>query len=386
MPDPILIPPAGGNFERRTGICLNMIVKNETRVIERLLQSVRPFIDYFVIVDTGSSDNTPELIQRLAQDFGLPGEVHYRDWVNFGHNRQQALELAVAADKGDWLLFIDADEELGCTNPAFYKHLVPGVIYLIEKHHSNIRYAVPHLLDIRENRWEWRGPAHNYLVHLEGPDRRERLNDIWIIYHTGQGAKSHGVSQREKFLRDASLFEEELAKHPEDARSRFYLAQSYRDAGEYDLAHQNYDRRVAMGGWIEEVYVAQCEKAKLAIRLQHPYQDILAEHLKAWHIRPSRAEALWQLASYCRKNKRYAEGYLFAKVGKDVPLSTDTLFVQREVYEWRLLDEFAICAYWIGQYEESAWAGKRLLEQGRYPPTEQARLETNLSFALAKLS
>jgi hypothetical protein len=174
--------------------------------------------------------------------------------------------------------------------------------------------------------------------------------------------------------------------HPEGARSRFYLAQSYRDAGEYDLAHQNYDRRVAMGGWIEEVYVAQCEKAKLAIRLQHPHQDIVAEHLKAWHIRPSRAEALWQLASYCRKNKRYAEGYLFAKVGKDVPLSTDTLFVQREVYEWRLLDELAICAYWIGQYEESAWAGKRLLEQGRYPPTEQARLETNLSFALAKLS
>jgi hypothetical protein len=59
--------------------------------------------------------------------------------------------------------------------------------------------------DIRENRWEWRGPAHNYLVHLEGPDRRERLDDIWIIYHTGQGAKSHGVSQREQHDRQREL-------------------------------------------------------------------------------------------------------------------------------------------------------------------------------------
>src|SRR5262249_13671578 len=140
MPDPILIPPVG-KFERRTSICLNMIVKNETGVIEHLLQSVRPFVDYFVIVDTGSSDNTPEHIQRLAQDFALPGEVHYRDWINFGHNRQEALELAVAAKKSDWLLFIDADEELGCTNPEFYRRLVPGVTYLIEKRQNKVHVA-----------------------------------------------------------------------------------------------------------------------------------------------------------------------------------------------------------------------------------------------------
>ncbi|MEZ5591436.1 MAG: glycosyltransferase family 2 protein [Gammaproteobacteria bacterium] len=71
-------------------------------------------IDYFVIVDTGSSDGTPQRIQQIMEAFGIPGEIHFRDWVNFGHNRQQALELAVAAGRGDWLLFIDADEELAC--------------------------------------------------------------------------------------------------------------------------------------------------------------------------------------------------------------------------------------------------------------------------------
>ncbi len=385
MRDPIIIPPGGGTFQRRTGICLNMIVKNETGVIERLLRSVQPYIDYFVIVDTGSRDETPELIQRITVDFGLPGEVHFRDWVNFGHNRQQALELAVAARRGDWLLFIDADEELGCANPTFFEGLTAGVTYRIEKHHGNIRYAVPHLLDIWENRWEWRGPAHNYLVHLEGPERREHLDAIWIIYHPGQGAKSHGVTPQEKYLRDARLFEAELVQHPEDARSRFYLAQSYRDAGEFPKAHLNYDRRVAMGGWGEEVYVAQCEKAKLAIQLQHPHKDILAEHLKAWGLRPSRAEALWQLANYCRKNKRYAEGYLFAKVGKEIPLPRDILFVRPDAYEWRLLDEFAICAYWIGQYDESAEASRLILSAGLYPLSDEERLKKNLAFAEAKL-
>jgi glycosyltransferase involved in cell wall biosynthesis len=383
-PPLIIPPPPDDEIQRRTGICLNMIVKNETRVIARLLRSVRPYIDYFVIVDTGSSDDTPGLIQRLAKDSGLPGEVHFRDWVNFGHNRQQALELAVAAGRGDWLLFIDADEELGCSNPQFYKELAPGVTYSIEKHHGSIRYAVPHLLDIRDNQWQWRGPAHNYLVHLKGPNQRARLSAVWILYHAGQGAKSHGVSQQEKYRRDARLFEEELAKDPADSRSRFYLAQSYRDAGEFLKAHLNYDRRVTMGGWAEEVYVAQCEKAKLAIQLQHPHKDILAEHLKAYGLRPSRAEALWQLAKYCRENKRYAEGYLFAKVGKDIPLPEDILFVRRSVYEWCLLDEFAVCAYWIGHYQESVEAGRQLLRRGGYSPADRQRLEANLAFSEAK--
>ncbi len=53
------------------------------------------------------------------------------------------------------------------------------------------------------------------------------------------------------------------------------------------------------------------------------HRDIVAEHLRAYSLRPSRAEALWQLASHCRSQGRYAEGYLFARTGKDIPLPDD---------------------------------------------------------------
>src|SRR6186713_3482430 len=134
---------------RRTNICLNMIVKNEVKVLPRLIRSVKDYIDYYVIVDTGSTDDTIALIRREMAGYGIEGEVHERPWVNFGVNRQQALELAVEANKADWLLFIDADEELGVSDPKFYEKLEAGVSYDIEKHHSGVRYAVPHLINIK---------------------------------------------------------------------------------------------------------------------------------------------------------------------------------------------------------------------------------------------
>jgi glycosyltransferase involved in cell wall biosynthesis len=85
-----------------------MIVKNEEPVLERCLQSVRPLIDAWCIVDTGSTDGTRRVIQRVLGD--LPGELHEHPWQDFAHNRTRALELARRL--GDYVLVIDADEVL----------------------------------------------------------------------------------------------------------------------------------------------------------------------------------------------------------------------------------------------------------------------------------
>src|SRR5580692_7710276 len=93
---------------KRPTVCLNMIVKNESKVICRCLESVKPLIDYWVIVDTGSKDGTQEIIKKFMKD--IPGELHECPWVNFAHNRNEALSLA--KKKADYLLFIDADDKL----------------------------------------------------------------------------------------------------------------------------------------------------------------------------------------------------------------------------------------------------------------------------------
>jgi tetratricopeptide (TPR) repeat protein len=376
---------------RRTNICLNMIVKNEVKVLPRLIRSVKDYIDYYVIVDTGSSDDTIALIKREMAAFGIEGEVHERPWVNFGVNRQQALELAVAADKADWLLFIDADEELAVSDPNFYEKLEPGVTYELEKHQGDLRYAVHHLVNVRVGRYRWAGPVHNYLTELSGERRRETRKDAWIVYHEAQGAKSHGVTTEEKFLRDARLLEAELERDPSDARSQFYLAQSYRDADQLERAIECYKKRAAMeNGWDEERFIAQLEVGRISMQLEKSEAIVLSELLGAYALRPTRAEPLFELARYYREKEGYAMATLFAKAGLKTPRPDDRLFIIESVYAWRLLDELAVAAHWVGDYKTTVSACQSLLglvEEGvAIPDHEVERIRGNLVAAEGELA
>ncbi len=78
------------NTHTRQTIGLCMIVKNEVSVIERCLASVRPWLDFWLIVDTGSTDGTQAKILEVMAD--MPGELHERPWRNFGANRTEAIK------------------------------------------------------------------------------------------------------------------------------------------------------------------------------------------------------------------------------------------------------------------------------------------------------
>jgi len=346
-------------------------------------------VDYYVIVDTGSTDETIALIRREMGAYGIEGEVHERAWVNFGVNRQQALELAVAAGKAEWLLFIDADEELGVGDPKFFEKIEPGGGYDIEKHQGGTRYAVPHLVNVKTGRFKWEGPVHNYLVTLAGPTQRVLRKDVWIVYHPGEGAKSHGLTKEEKYLRDAKLLEEDLAKNPGNARSQFYLAQSYRDAGQYEKAYEAYKRRARMDGWIEETFMAQLEAARMALRTGQPEDMLVREYLDAFNLRPTRVEPLHDLARYFRGKKEYGKAYVFARTGVEIERPDDLLYVLQPVYDWRMLDELAVAAYWVGDYAASKEACETVLwrvEHGMSMPADDlARVKENLAHALKKL-
>lgn len=378
------------NSRPTTNICLNMIVKNEVKVLPRLIASVKDYIDYYVIVDTGSTDETIELIKREMGSYGIDGEVHERPWVNFGTNRQQALDLAVAANKTEWVLFIDADEELGVSDPKFYEKLTPGVGYDIEKHNRDLHYALPHLINIRSAKFRWEGPVHNVLVTVEGSRKRQLRKDVWIIYHAFEGAKSHGVSKEEKFLRDAKILEEHLEQNPDNTRSQFYLGQSYRDAGHLEQAYEAYKKRAAMDGWAEEKFMAQYEAGKILARLEKSEDIVLGELLAAYNLRPTRAEPLYELAFYFRKRKMFAMAALFAKAGVNTRRPNDYHFINESVYSWRLLDEVAVASCGIGDYLSAKEANELILarvEQGlSVAERDLARITANLRFAIDKLA
>src|SRR6185437_6058415 len=87
-----------------------MIVRNEAHIITETLDAVAPYIDTWVIVDTGSADGTQDLIRTHMAHLGIPGELHERPWRDFGYNRTEA--LALARGHGDYIFVMDADDTI----------------------------------------------------------------------------------------------------------------------------------------------------------------------------------------------------------------------------------------------------------------------------------
>lgn len=362
--------------EEKNSICLNMIVKNEAHVIRRCLDSVSKLITYWVIVDTGSEDGTPEIIKEFMEKKNIPGELHHRPWKNFAHNRNEALELA--KKKSDYILFMDADDLL-VFEPEFKMGFLNKDCYLIRTKHAGSEYdymrIVKSTLDSK-----WVGVLHEYL-HCPYKIPPERINYVYNFY-TGEGARS---KDPDKFAKDASLLEDGLKEEPHNERYVFYLAQSYRDANNLKKALQNYQKRVSMGGWNEEVYYSLYQIGALKEELNYPTQEVIDAYLTAFTYRPSRCEALYKLINFYKNNKDYEKGFKIGLIAEKIPHSKDLLFVEKWMEDYGILFESSICAYWSGNYEAARDLAFKLSQKENVPYNIKYQNEINLGLILTKL-
>jgi glycosyltransferase involved in cell wall biosynthesis len=357
-------------------VCLNMIVKNESEVITRCLSSTLPIIDYWIIVDTGSTDGTQKIITDYMEKNGVPGELHERPWVNFSHNRNEALKLAKG--KADYSFFIDADEFLTYSPdfklPPLDKDCYYGTISFSGTKYDRVKF-VSNDLDC-----EYVGALHEVLCpppHATFGKIEKMTNVV-----TTEGARS---KDPEKFLNDAKILEKAVQEDPLNARNVYYLAQSYRDAGKNELALQNYEKRIAMGGWEEEVFVAMLGAASMHEALEHKSADIIEAYIRAFRFRTSRVEPLYYLANHYRSKNDFSSGYAVAKIAMSVPPSNDILFVQQWLYDYGVPLEYSVCAYWTGRFDECQKVSLDLLKKSDLPPAIRKLVEANLGFANAKL-
>jgi glycosyltransferase involved in cell wall biosynthesis len=217
-----------------------MIVKNEAARIERCLASVKPHIACWSITDTGSSDETCARIRDLLGD--LPGYLSHIVFENFGQARNDALRAALQSRLDfDYLLLADADMELIAPD-GFGGMEAPG--YRMLQKSDQLSYWNTRLVR-RDNPSRYKGVTHEY---LETDRPVENLAGPYFIDH------ADGANRPGKFDRDIALLEEALMRDPDDARSVFYLAQSYKDRGDFAKAADLYEQRALMGGFDEEVF------------------------------------------------------------------------------------------------------------------------------------
>jgi tetratricopeptide (TPR) repeat protein len=144
-----------------------------------------------------------------------------------------------------------------------------------------------------------------------------------------------------------------LEKDPSNSRYMFYLAQSYRDSSQNLKALEAYQRRVDVGGWPEEVYYSLYMIARIKERLGRHPDEVVQAYSKAWEFRPERLEAAFHCMRKLREQGRWVLAFTYGSMALKNPGTSDILFVEPEIWQWRLLDEFSICAFYAGKVESA---------------------------------
>lgn len=331
------MPRESGGHADLPRVAACVMVRNEEQTLPRLIASLRPIVDYWVVVDTGSTDRTLEVVRSAFGD--IPGELHERPWVDFGHNRTELLELA--RGKARWLLLLDADYQVDGTIDV--DALTDADAYLLQ-HTGSAAYRTVRL--VRGDRaWRYLGVVHEYLDSADGsPYRRAQLDSISFTDFRDGGFRH--TDRTATLERDRALLADEVQRHPDDARSWFYLARTYQELGRAEEALQAFRTRVTLGGWGEEVYYAQFQVGHLLAGAGQK-EAALGAWLQAWELRPQRLEAVHAAVRMLRIDGRYRAGLALANAVADSPLPADILFVHTDIWHFELPLERSICDYYV---------------------------------------
>ena len=316
-------------------LCLNMIVKNESRIILRLLESVLPIIDTYVICDTGSTDNTPAIITDFFNSHGIRGEVINEPFKNFGYNRTFALKAA--RGKATYALLLDADM-IFRIEPSFNKQLLTKHGYLIIQKGGNLSYHNVRLIRLDIDA-KCLGPTHEYYDFPPGSET-EKLNSLWIDDIGDGGCKA------DKFDRDIRLLKQGIEEEPTNGRYYFYLANSYFNSGRHGESIPYYKKRIELGGWYEEIFYSHLNLGHAYMSTGQPEQAVFT-WIAAYNLHSGRAETIYEITKYYREKGMNKIAMAFCMLGKSIPYpKNDSLFIHNDVYETGFDYELSILGFY----------------------------------------
>lgn len=348
-------------------IGLLMIVKNEEKIIERCLDSVLPIIDYILISDTGSTDQTVSIINEYIQKNNLKGTLFHDEWKNFGHNRTknacQAREWLLSNNielSNTYFFTIDADMIVKIDSSFSKNQLRNHPSFEIQQGNSHINYYNLRFFRADLN-YRSIGATHEYW----GCDNifPSPLSTVMIDDRGDGGSKS------DKFSRDIKLLLKGLEEEPNNERYMFYLAESYRNSGDVENALEWYQKRILAKGFFEEVYISYQKRGELWMAINQPEKAII-EWMKAYECIPARSETLSRIVQYYRQIGDHNSCFLYLEKALSIPYPEDCiLFIEHPVYHYELAEEFSTIAYYLN-HKVSKLGGKvcQLLLLSNYVP------------------
>lgn len=373
------------NFDKYPKLCLNMIVKNESNVIlETLNCLVKHFdLDYWVISDTGSTDNTIEIIKNFFNEKKIQGEIHENKWVNFEVNRNKALDLCVG--KSDYVLFFDADDLIQ-GNFILPKLDSDSYVFKFKEENEDLLYS-RRLIVKNNKKFKWKGVLHEVLIENENYQGKNLGNffiegDYSIISrHIG----SRNLNKN-KTYDDISILESAFKDERDyifQSRYAFYLGKYYfglslKQKKYIDKAIEWFKLRVSyhldLDGIDDEIY---CSLLSLGVlyNLKNCKKEAIDFWKKGVELDCNRAECLYSLINIYYLNREYRIAYEYGVKCVDLPLpSSDRLLVNKAIYDYHCLLIMCLITSKLKKYNESYSYFKRLLPE--LPPQLFKNLRT----------
>jgi len=330
--------------------------KDEEHCIRECLDSVKDHVDYILVHDTGSTDNTIQIVKDFLQETGIPGEIFEAEWQAFDINKTMMMEKVKG--KTDYVLHFDADDFLR-GDFSFTSEDAGKDQYSMSVKRGGTTYSCS-LIYNNNLTWKFAGVAHTIIKALDKQSITSATLNKGYLASEPIGSR---IEDPNKYRKDAENLEKQfwrcLIDDPDGllARSCFYAGQSWLDHGNIDKALQW--KRLYMNldnTWIEEQFEAQHRIGQILIQKERPIKEIIEAIDKAINLIPDRAEPYLTLGRYLNIKRESELAYSYLKRGKAISLEQAQrkylLFVNKYGYGKYFNDELSVACYWSGRYQE----------------------------------
>lgn len=354
-------------------LALNFICKNESHVIQTMLNSCKTITDLIVATDTGSTDGTQDIIRNFGKENNIPTFVFDRPFDNFENSRNYSMEklrdvvkeLNWDADKvhGYWF---DCDETL-VIDSKFNKHQFTKDLYMINTYIGQMKYTRNTFFKVSKP-FRWYGPVHEFIICDDKNITSGLAENIHVdVKMTGASWQGNIPA---KYKNHAFELEKYIDANRQDPRWIFYTAQSYHDSASIpDNKEENEERlrrslkyyreRVSRpDGYPEEIYYSQYRIGTIMRVLEESWNLTHQECLKAYAIDPLRGESIKTIIDYYLQVGEWHMAYLYTKFAKvnfhgKNPYPQRLLFVDEALYVWKFAESHAAACFYTGRMDEA---------------------------------
>lgn len=386
-------------------IILTQIMKNEAHVAERMLNSIKNFVDGIVVVDTGSTDDSIQIVEKWGKDNGIETHVIPRPFDNFENSRNHSLDKAreIFLSKKDghtyYGVWLDFDEQL-VVGPTFNKEKCDKDLYMFNTSIGAMKYTRNEFYRL-DKPFKFYGPVHEFIIY----DGKEQVTSglmegVEVIVKMDGGSWKSDIS--EKYKSHATILEDYINKTNRDPRWIFYTAQSYHDSASvpnnreeneerWRRALKYYQERVnRTDGYEEERYYSQLRIGSIMKMMEMPWNETHQALLKAYSMDNLRAESIKLIIDHYLSVGEWHMAYLYSKFCKvnffnKNPYPQRLLFIDESLYVWRILEAHAAACYYTGRIDEARANYTELMDVVRkspnlFSPEDVQKINSNAQF------